>query len=137
MWAIQECPTGPAATAPNANAVSCPLAADHITAKFDEAAFTTTYVVGILNSKGENVTTTWTGPNCNTWAPQTPLTSKGHVNQSMAWNHAGVANGGNCTHIGTDHTDATIVATITNGTITYKCSYVGSATSTGPACVKQ
>jgi hypothetical protein len=59
-----------------------------------------------------------------------------HDHQSMAWNHAGDANGGNCTHIGTDHTDATIVATITNGTITYKCSYVGSATNTGPACVK-
>jgi hypothetical protein len=136
LFAIQECPSGTAATAETANAVSCPLAADLITATFDDATFTTTYQVGILNSKNETVTTTWTGPNCNTWAPQDATTSKGHVNASMSWNHAGAANGGTCTHIGTDHTDATIVATVTNGTTTYTCSYVGSATGKGQPCVK-
>jgi hypothetical protein len=138
LFAIQECPNGQAATAQNAGAVTCPLSADQIVASFDQSAFTTTYVVGIQNSMAETITTTWTGPNCNTWSPQGPSTSKAQtINATMAWNHAGSANGGNCDHSAPDHTDATIVLTATNGTVTWTCSYNGAATGKGSPCTKQ
>jgi hypothetical protein len=102
-----------------------------IFAEFTQATFSTEYNAFIRNPKRESFVVTWSGPNCETWAPQGASAPSTAENQevTMDWTHPHP----NCS-LGTDHLDVTVMLRVESDTVLAQCSFRGAESGRGANC---
>ncbi|TAJ20205.1 MAG: hypothetical protein EPO65_04495, partial [Dehalococcoidia bacterium] len=96
-----------------------------IEARFFQPQQMTEYEVLVTAPAGSKLTYEWGGPNCGTWSQPDPQTRP----NLFRWFHPHPP----CDPT-TDHKDRTIFVTVTDGKTSFRCTYQGAASGTGPAC---
>ncbi|MBK6692521.1 MAG: hypothetical protein IPG50_09995 [Myxococcales bacterium] len=123
---VEPCPTPP-----DGGGVQLGFSVAPIQAIFTQQLFTTDYSAQITNPTGQSVVTTWSGPDCATWAPQGPSApiNDANANVKMTWAHPHPP----CDAT-TQHADRTIKLEVSGPGGIVECTYPGAESGAGPAC---
>ena len=99
-----------------------------IEARFFQPQQMTEYEVLVTAPAGSKLTYTWSGANCGTWSQPDPQNRPNF----FRWIHPHPP----CDPT-TDHKDRTIVVVVSDGKVSFNCTYQGAASGFGPACTTQ